>query len=102
LPIDINFFCVEIHKKRCTIPDLQSIEKGKNAMTEKINIGEVIRKKRRAMDITQDALSQKIGCTQYQIWAWESGKMTPSGQFLLRVMSELGLSLDDFKEGDRT
>lgn len=60
-----------------------------------MDIGKTIRKKRRALDITQSSLAEKLGVSNQTVWNWEKNIVCPDGKRLLKVMATLGLERED-------
>lgn len=55
----------------------------------------VIKKRRRAMHLTQQKLGERIGVSQSAVGMWESGVRTPQTKFLLKLAQALGCTVDD-------
>ena len=60
-----------------------------------MELGEVIREKRRAAGLTQEALAQKVGCATITIRQYESGKREPSISTLSNIANALGVEVFD-------
>lgn len=61
-----------------------------------MNIGKIIRKKRRDLDFSQATLAKKIGVNKGAVWSWEKDIDFPKGRYLLCLMYVLDLNRDDF------
>lgn len=61
-----------------------------------MEIGEIIKEKRRSAGLTQEALAQKIGCATITIRQYESGKREPSIEVLNDIANALNLEIFDF------
>lgn len=62
-----------------------------------------VRKFRRAADITQEELAEKVGVTRQTILAIEKGNYTPSVALALQIAAVLGLRVEELfvlKKGD--
>ncbi len=64
-----------------------------------MNIGERIRKRREALNITQQELAQVLGVTAQHISVVEKGKRVPSLTFLSKLAEQLGISIDYLVSG---
>lgn len=53
-----------------------------------------IRDLRRAADMTQTELAEKIGCTQKDVSRWERGQVKPSAETLRALSKVFGVSMD--------
>ena len=60
-----------------------------------LQIGEKIRKCRRAMEMTQDELARKLGVASQTVSHWENGTTYPDIELLPVIARILGLSLDN-------
>lgn len=60
-----------------------------------MEIGEIIKEKRRSAGLTQEALAQKIGCATITIRQYESGKREPSIEVLNDIANALNLEIFD-------
>ena len=63
-----------------------------------MNIGKIIRKRRRLLDITQTELAEKIKTSHTNISFWELGKTNLKAIDFLRIIRILDLKLEDFNE----
>ncbi|WP_416376368.1 helix-turn-helix domain-containing protein [Thermus sp. PS18] len=61
-------------------------------------LGKVIRAARTARGWSQEELARRVGVTQGHISLVERGVKTPSVGVLVRLFSELGLSMEMLKE----
>ena len=60
-----------------------------------MDIGTLIKQKRKAAGLTQEALAQKIGCATITIRQYESGKREPSVIVLGKLANALGVDIFD-------
>lgn len=60
-----------------------------------MGIGEIIKEKRRAAGLTQEALAQKIGCATITIRQYEAGKREPNISTLQDIADALGVEIFD-------
>ena len=60
-----------------------------------MDIGALIKQKRKAAGLTQEALAQKIGCATITIRQYESGKREPSVMVLGKLANALGVDIFD-------
>ncbi len=67
-----------------------------------MNIGQRIRKRREALNITQRELAQALGVTPQHISAVEQNKRVPSLTFLAKLAEKLGVSIDYLVYGKAT
>jgi transcriptional regulator with XRE-family HTH domain len=56
--------------------------------------GERLRHIREALDYTQEQLAEMLGVGVLQIYRYESGKNTPSGEIVAKIAQILGVSTD--------
>ncbi len=61
----------------------------------KLNIGENIRRLRRAADMTQEQLADKLGVTYQSVSRWENGTTYPDMEFLPVLASIFGVTADE-------
>ena len=61
------------------------------ARVKEPNFGEVIRRRRRELDLTQDELASRIETSTPYVGLLESGKRHPSDQIAMRLAEVLGL-----------
>lgn len=64
-----------------------------------MSLGQRIRKRRQALEITQKRLAEDLGVTPQHISAIEQGKRVPSLPFLAKLAEELGVSIDYLASG---
>ncbi|MGQ0604422.1 MAG: tetratricopeptide repeat protein [Anaerolineales bacterium] len=62
-----------------------------------IGVGEWIRRRRKALDLTQDELARQVGCSKVAIRKIESEERRPSKQIAERLADVLGIAADDRK-----
>lgn len=55
---------------------------------------EIVRRRRREKDISQDELAKLIGVSSVSLGLWERRKVSPSGQNLLKMLLALKINLD--------
>ena len=58
-------------------------------------IGKNLQKLRKMMNLTQEALAEKVGVARQTIAKWETEESTPDLEMSGRLASVLGVSLDD-------
>lgn len=63
-----------------------------------MNIGKIIRKRRRLLDLTQTELAEKIKTSHTNISSWERGKTNLKAIDFLRIIRILDLKLEDFNK----
>ncbi len=61
----------------------------------KLNIGENIRRLRRAADMTQEQLADKLGVAYQSVSRWENGTTYPDMEFLPALSSIFGVTVDE-------
>lgn len=61
----------------------------------KLNIGNIIRDRRRAMDLTQEQLAERLGVTCQSVSRWENGQTYPDIEFLPVLADLFEISLDE-------
>ncbi len=61
----------------------------------KLNIGENIRRLRRAADMTQEQLADKLGVAYQSVSRWENGTTYPDMEFLPVLSSIFGVTVDE-------
>ena len=64
-------------------------------MTDPESFGQWLRKRRRSIDLTQEALADLISCSPETIRKIEAGRRTPSRQLVEVLGKHLGVSADD-------
>ena len=62
-------------------------------LTPRYEIVELLKTARKAQDITQEDLAQRVGTKKSNISRFESGRYNPSLDFLIKVSNSLGLQL---------
>lgn len=60
-----------------------------------VEIGRIIKEKRRAAGLTQEDLAKKIGCATITIRQYESGKREPGMDALIDISNALGIEIFD-------
>ncbi len=63
-----------------------------------MNLGENLKKARKAAGVTQEELAQRLEVYQKDISRWETNKLTPNVMTLARICQELGASADEILE----
>jgi transcriptional regulator with XRE-family HTH domain len=66
----------------------------------KLNIGENIRRLRRAADMTQEQLADKLGVAFQSISRWENGTTYPDIEFLPALAGIFGVTVDELMGGE--
>ncbi len=61
----------------------------------KLNIGPTIRDRRRALDMTQEQLAERLGVTCQSVSRWENGTTYPDIEFLPLLADLFGITLDE-------
>jgi len=64
-----------------------------------MNLGQRIRKRREALNITQQELAQALGVTPQHISVVEQDKRVPSLIFLAKLAEKIGVSIDYLVSG---
>ena len=62
-------------------------------LAPRYEIVELLKTARKAQDITQEDLAQRVGTKKSNISRFESGRYNPSLDFLIKVSNSLGLQL---------
>src|SRR5512147_596559 len=57
--------------------------------------GQLIRQRRRALDLTQDELARRVGCAAVTLRKIEAGDLRPSQQIAERLAMALAVPLED-------
>jgi len=68
----------------------------------KLNIGTIIRDRRRAMDMTQEQLAERLGVTCQSVSRWENGMTYPDIEFLPLLADLFGITLDELMGHTKT
>ncbi len=68
----------------------------------KLNIGHIIRDRRRAMDLTQEQLAERLGVTCQSVSRWENGQTYPDIEFLPVLADLFEISLDELMGRTKT
>jgi predicted ATPase/ribosome-binding protein aMBF1 (putative translation factor) len=66
-----------------------------NSMAEHHNFGDLVRMRRRQLDLTRAALAQRIGCSPEMIKKIEMGERRPSRELALLLAQHLDVALDE-------
>lgn len=67
-----------------------------------MNIGEIIKIKRKNLKLTQDELAEKIHVSRQTISSWENSKSLPDVTSLILLSDVYDISLDELIKGDIT
>ena len=59
-----------------------------------MNLGENIRKARKAAGVTQKELAERLQVYQKDISRWETGVRTPSAEYIIQLCKALDISAD--------
>ena len=62
-------------------------------LTPRYDVVEQLKAARKAQDLTQEALAERVGTKKSNISRFESGKYNPSLDFLIKVAGSLGKQL---------
>lgn len=54
-----------------------------------------IKRLRKELEMTQDALAKKLGVTQGAVWHWENGRAKPTTDKLKAMAALFGCTVDD-------
>lgn len=65
---------------------------------EKMNLGENIKKARKAAGVTQKQLAERMGVYQKDVSRWENGEHAPSIELLAGICKALRVSADTLLE----
>lgn len=63
-----------------------------------MNLGENIKKARKAAGVTQKELAERLQVYQKDISRWENNELTPSAIYLGKICRELNASADEILE----
>ncbi len=63
-----------------------------------MNLGENLKKARKAAGVTQAELAERLQVYQKDISRWENNQLTPNALNLARICKELGASADEILE----
>jgi len=67
---------------------------------DQIKIGKFIATRRKAQNLTQMQLAEKLGITDRAVSKWETGKTLPDATLMLDLCSILGISVNDLLSGE--
>lgn len=67
---------------------------------DQIKIGKFIAERRKALNLTQSALSEKLCVTDRAISKWETGKAMPDSAIMLALCDILKISVNDLLSGE--
>jgi len=65
-----------------------------------MNIGKVIQKRRKELNITQEILAEKLHVSRSTVSNWETERNYPDIQMIVSISNVLDISLDDLLKGD--
>jgi transcriptional regulator with XRE-family HTH domain len=66
-----------------------------NRLPEEISFGEWLHRRRRLLDLTQQALADRVGCAHITLRRIESGTLKPSRELALILLEKLGVPQTD-------
>lgn len=67
---------------------------------DQIKIGRFIAEKRRAANLTQMQLAEKLNITDRAVSKWETGKSLPDSSIMLELCDILGITVNDLLSGE--
>lgn len=67
---------------------------------DQIKIGKFIAERRKAQNLTQMQLAEKLGITDRAVSKWENGKALPDATIMLELCGILGISVNDLLTGE--
>lgn len=67
---------------------------------DQIKIGKFIAERRKAQNLTQMQLAEKLGITDRAVSKWENGKALPDATLMLELCGILGISVNDLLTGE--
>ena len=67
---------------------------------DQIKIGKFIAVRRKAADLTQAQLAEKLGITDRAVSKWETGKTLPDSSIMLELCGVLGITVNDLLSGE--
>jgi transcriptional regulator with XRE-family HTH domain len=76
----------------------RSYIESKREKRQYMNLGENIKKARKAAGVTQKGLAERLQVYQKDISRWENGERTPSIEMLAKICRELNASADEMLE----
>lgn len=65
-----------------------------------MDIGNVIQKRRKELNITQELLAEQLNVSRSTISNWETGRHYPDIEMIVSISNILNTSLDDLLKGD--
>lgn len=65
-----------------------------------MDIGKVIKKRRKELNITQEKLAEQLKVSRSTISNWETGRNYPDIEMIVSISDNLNISLDDLLKGD--
>lgn len=63
-----------------------------------MNLGENLKRARKAAGMTQKELAERLGVYQKDISRWEQNKLTPNAITLAKICKEINVSADEILE----
>ena len=67
---------------------------------DQIKIGKFIARRRKAADLTQAQLAEKLGITDRAVSKWETGKTLPDSSIMLELCGILGITVNELLSGE--
>ncbi len=67
---------------------------------DQVKIGKFIAQRRKAVNLTQMQLAEKLGITDRAISKWETGKSLPDSSIMLQLCALLEISVNDLLSGE--
>lgn len=69
---------------------------------DQVKIGKFISELRKERKLTQEQLAEKLGVSQKSVSRWETGKNMPDMSLLKGLSSELGITVSELLDGERS
>ena len=69
---------------------------------DQVKIGKFISELRKERKLTQEQLAEKLGVSQKSVSRWETGKNMPDMSLLQGLSSELGITVSELLDGERS
>lgn len=66
------------------------------------NTGKLITQKRKALNLTQEQLAEKLGVSNKTVSKWETGKCMPDYAVVQSLCRELGITVSELMAGEET
>lgn len=97
--IIISIISFTIYLLTLLIKALKKYIKSENVRTEKneikITLGEVIKKHRMELNMTQEFVAESLGVSRQSVSKWESGKSDPSTSNLIALANLFDIPVED-------